>query len=114
MTTDELLKLLAGRGLRVVRDAAGKLALRGDRAAATDRLMKALGFHRTELEKLFPTKLEELGQPKEKQYLWRFGQTATLPASGPPPVGAWWFRYVGETEWRPVPGTPGEQQRPAA
>jgi hypothetical protein len=27
------------------------------------------------------------------------------------PIGAWWWRHVGEADWKPIPGTPGETQQ---
>ena len=49
MTTEQLLELIAARGLRVVLLPDGRPALRGDRAAATPALLAALKWHREEL-----------------------------------------------------------------
>lgn len=44
------------------------------------------------------------GMPHRKEYLWRTGHTHTHMDGSPDvlPAGAWWWRWQGETGWKPI------------
>lgn len=107
MTTDEILAVLKDRGLAVVCDDGGNLALRGDKAQATPALLRVLAFHKGELvERFRPKPAMELLWPGPPPYQ---GDGCVSPHWFPDagwPCGAKFWRYVGETEWQPIPGKP--------
>lgn len=100
MTTAELLQTLDDLGLTVEADAQGEPRLAGSDNEELTR--GVLDGYRDELK----AHLRERG-PKECR--WGNGYVCPhwFPESGWP-AGAWWWRYVGETAWRPISGTPGE------
>lgn len=111
MTTDEVLAELAARGLKVVLTPDGSPALLGKREEVTPALMGALRWHRDEIVR----RLKPADAPRPREWLWRFGHRYTEGPRdsrfGDPewhPIGAFWWRFVGEKEWELVPGRPGE------
>ncbi len=123
MTGDELLVILAERGLSVVAKPTG-LALRGKTKHVTPRLRRVLALHKAWLLQKFPLPKQESEpvpeavtpavQPPEGvrrkpqiECRWRWGHIFPhhFPEQGWP-TGAGWFRYVGEgdEQWQPIPG----------
>lgn len=104
MTTDELIGILAERGLSVVISPSGSSSLRGESARVTLALRAALRWHREALIERFRP---EPARPRE----WLFPLGAILGEgdaghgqedSGTHPCFATHWRYAGETEWHEV------------
>ena len=114
MTTDKLLELLEARGLKVIAHE-GQPAIRGKPSAVTPALLKVLAWHREELSR----RLGIVAKPRMREYLWRGGHTYTTDEhdfhclQGGSPAGAWWWRFVGDKGWMPIPGVnPENHPRP--
>jgi hypothetical protein len=116
MSTDTLLAFLEERGLKVELTADGTPTLRGPKEEATPALLDVLKMpvHREEIvRRLKPPELPK--PPPLREWLWRTGHRYTAEPEDRPdwnPAGAWWFRLQGETQWRAVPGRPGETTAP--
>ena len=118
MTTEEILEEIRKRGLEIVLSEDGVLKLRGSSEEKTPALLKALRHHRERIVgRLFPGKEVKPPPlpPRPREFLWRTGHTYTQTPNDPrhameefAPVGAWWWRWQGESEWRAVPGRGGE------
>ena len=98
MTLDEVTREIEGRGLMVVLLAEGQIALRGDKAQATPRLLAVLAWHREIL-------LEQLAQKREREWILPKGtyRARSLRDDWHPP-GAMSWRYAGETHWQSLEG----------
>jgi hypothetical protein len=124
MTTDDLLALLAARGVRLGWQD-GKPCLRGPPGSITPAVLAAFRFHREAVLARFPPP----GTPparRLREWLFRTGEVWFEP---PPwktpaghviwdtvedfdPFGAVWWRYAGETCWRPIPGRVRDGESP--
>lgn len=128
MTVAEILEIVSERGLSIEVGTDRVPMLKGPKEEKTDALLDVLKLHREEIIKELAPKQPEPAPVEEKapeekppegprpmECRWNTGLVNPhwFPESGFP-CGAWWWRYVGETEWRPVPGTPGETQRDPA
>jgi hypothetical protein len=119
MTTQELLAELQRRGLRVVLREDGELGLRGIKEQVTGTLLRVLGWHKGSIR-------EHLLASAPREWLWRDGHTYREQEgewkdewlcghAERHPVGAWWFRHVGQTTWQPIAArTPAEMSEAAA
>jgi hypothetical protein len=99
MTGEELLAALADAGLVPVWTDAG-LRVRGDPKALTLELRRLMKFHREWLESRFRPNT----MPRETEFMWQ--DTGLVdgrwrPGLGRPLPDFW--RYVGESDWRPMP-----------
>jgi len=102
MTLDELLEIVEERGLSVTLGPDGQPRLRGPKEEATPALVEMLRLCRDDIiERLRPA--HDTYQVQECR--WRNGHVGTHsnPEQGWP-VGAGWWRPVGETKWQPIPG----------
>jgi hypothetical protein len=103
-----VLDVVGERGLELAIGMDGAPRVSGPSTEITDGLRLALKANRKEI--LAYLKSQGAEQPKE--CLWKTGHISPHWFSGSAwPVGAFWWRYVGETEWRGIPGTPGESEK---
>lgn len=95
-----LVEVLKRRGLSVGLDPAGRPVLRGPTEEKTPAILSMLSAYRAELIERLGL---ELSTAKLREWLWRDGHRYTEDAEAPKadhPVGATWWRYVGESGWR--------------
>jgi hypothetical protein len=113
MRLDDLFGLVERRGMRIVWGDGGP-ALAGDTKEATPRLLRYLKLRREEIAARLRPAPAPAPAPERPavECRWNTGLVGGhwFPENGWP-VGAWWWRHAGETDWRPIPGTPGETQR---
>jgi hypothetical protein len=125
MTTEEILGVLAERGLSVVCGPDGVPRLRGRRDRVTPTLLAVLRWHRAALAARFagtaatsaPTESESRPEPQPeatpetpeaapRPRQWRWPGNLIMPDFPPDkggvPSGATHWRYWGETEWKEV------------
>lgn len=102
-----LMQVLRERGLtlRFLED--GSPAVSGNKDEATPALMNMLRLYRGEL--IVECAPRPAAKPIECRWNNGFVGRHAFPEAGWP-TGAWWWRQVGETAWKPIPGTPGETQ----
>jgi len=125
VTAEEVLAAAQQRGLAVALSPDGRLLLKGPGGEKTPALIGLLKAHREGIlaflsaPPLGPEPPAAPAAPLERycerlrDWLYRGGAVhreerwckgAVEPADG---GGAWWWRYQGETGWRPVPGRLG-------
>lgn len=135
MTTDEVLAVVADRGLEIAVEG-DKLALRGPNEGKTPALLRTLKIHREAIVARYRS-AQPAPEPQDEPepdlvataepmsegggedegpwvcpfwvvYLWGTGHTRTYRADRPPPLAAWWWRMGGPgiTGWEPLPDCP--------
>lgn len=104
MTVDEIVELVEERGLHIEVSYLGVPSIVGPSEEVTPALLAVLKLYRDEI-------VQALRPAPPREWLWRFGQQyredprdTTYGHEDRHPVGAWWWRRMGDTGWRPVPG----------
>lgn len=100
MTVDDVFKVVARRGLRLMMAESGPI-LRGDKTKVSETLLVSLKRRKAEIAKRLIGEL-----PRKREWLWRHGHThlESEPDTEPHPIGAWWWRRQWDAEWQVVPG----------
>ena len=103
MTTPQLWAVLTRRGLSLAAEGEGVRVTPASKLTQEDR--EAIQNQKPEVVALLAGTLRI-------ECRWNNGYVGRhwFPEKGWP-TGAWWWRYQGEAEWKPVPGTPGETQK---
>ena len=112
MTLADLLHNLSLARIKIGRDGS-ELVLRWAGDAPSPDLREGLRVHKPALLGL----LQDRQPPSllQREWLWRLGHRHLSDEQTPAdwhPTGAWWWRFIGEPEWRAVPGRPGERLAP--
>lgn len=113
MTLDDVFAAAGVLGLEIIESGGGP-ALLGPECPERPALLRVLDLRRAEVLARVRSRA-----PRLREWLWRGGhRTAEEAAWGYPDdvhcVGAWWWRYAGETGWRPVAGRNPEGLPPPA
>lgn len=117
MTTQEVLARLAELEIKVDVRADGVPVLRGPKEELTPAVRRVVEHHRAAIIATLPkVKLYQPDAPppaRVVEVLFSTGHKSIhhFPEQGWP-VGAWWWRYQDETEWRGIEGTNGMTYRP--
>lgn len=113
MKAERLVKLVEELGLQIaVVD--GSPRLRGPAKLMHPALIRSLKRRREEIVAALHPGIRLAPPPSDsplREWLWRTGHTsqecdydAKCGDQSHHPAGAWWWRWQGEMEWKPVPG----------
>lgn len=100
MSLDSVLDILRERGLQIRVSADGKPTVAGKKDEITDAVRETLAAYRDEI-------IERLKPTQRREFLWPNGAIALdclHLAQDAFPFGAWYWRWLGENDWWPIPG----------
>src|SRR5215475_5178767 len=111
MTAAQLFEIVKERELTIKVNDNGQTVVSGNRERMTPALIEALKAHRSEIITFLglgtrPIKPIQCDKEPDTECLWP-GNNYVGPHYFPElgyPVGAYFFRKIGETEWQPIPG----------
>lgn len=120
-TAEEFVAFVNGQNWKIVRLDDGKPAIRGSQGHPVAKgLAKLLGrepYRTNVLNLVFPPEPPPLPPDTRpmREFAWHDGHRYTQTPDDPryateefAPVGAWWWRWKGESEWQPIQGKGGE------